>query len=204
MFVDTATIEVRAGSGGSGCASFRRERGVPRGGPDGGDGGRGGDVIVQVDAHMRTLLDFKRYPHLKAGRGMHGQGSNKTGAAGKDVIIQVPVGTVIIDTGSGRVIADLIEPDASTVVAQGGRGGRGNARFASSINQAPRQWERRCGARGASECGQEHTTQQALGGASENRRLPLYYPRTESRPRQTWGMGKLCNGGHSRIDRGGK
>lgn len=141
MFVDTATIEIRAGMGGSGCASFRRERGVPRGGPDGGDGGRGGDVIVQVDAHMRTLLDFKRFPHLKAGRGRHGQGSNKTGAAGKDVIIQVPVGTVIIDTGSGRVIVDLIEPDASTVVAQGGRGGRGNARFASSINQAPRQWE---------------------------------------------------------------
>ncbi len=141
MFVDTATIEVLAGTGGSGCASFRRERGVPRGGPDGGDGGRGGDVVVEVDSHLRTLLDFKRHPHVKAGRGRHGEGSNRTGAAGEDVIIRVPSGTVIFDSASEVVIADMTEPDDRVVVARGGRGGRGNARFVSSVNQAPRQWE---------------------------------------------------------------
>jgi len=141
MFVDRATVVVTAGSGGSGCAAFRRERGIPRGGPSGGDGGKGGDVIMQVDAHMHTLLDFKRRPHLKAGRGMHGEGSNKTGAGGEDIIIRVPPGTVIIDTRSGEVLADLTEPDAVATVALGGRGGRGNARFVSSVNQAPRQWE---------------------------------------------------------------
>ncbi len=141
MFVDTATIEVSAGAGGSGCASFRRERGVPRGGPDGGDGGRGGDVVAQVDSHLRTLLDFRRHPHLKAGRGRHGEGSNRTGAAGKNVIVRVPPGTVILDSASEVVIADLTEPDDRIVVARGGRGGRGNARFVSSVNQAPRQWE---------------------------------------------------------------
>ncbi len=124
MLGERATVVVTAGRGGSGCAAFRREGGVPRGGPNGGEGGRGGDVIVQVDANMRTLLDFKRHPHLNAGRGRHGEGSNKTGAGGEDVIIRVPSGTVIIDAVSGEVIADLTEADARTTVAQGGRGGR--------------------------------------------------------------------------------
>ncbi|MCK4771751.1 MAG: GTPase ObgE [Candidatus Latescibacteria bacterium] len=141
MFIDTVNIYVTAGTGGSGCASFRRERGVPRGGPDGGNGGKGGDVMIEVDAHMRTLLDFKRKPHVKAGRGSHGRGSNKTGADGDDATIRVPPGTVVYDEGTGEMLADLIETGQSVVAAGGGRGGRGNARFATSVNQAPRQWE---------------------------------------------------------------
>ncbi len=141
MFADTATLHVSSGTGGSGCVSFRREKGVPHGGPDGGDGGRGGDVIVAVDPALRTLLDFRRHPHVRAGRGAHGEGSNRTGAAGKDVTVRVPPGTVVIDAGTGEVLADLVDPGAQITVARGGRGGRGNARFASSVNQAPRQWE---------------------------------------------------------------
>jgi len=141
MFIDTATIHVAAGTGGSGCASFRREKGIPKGGPDGGDGGKGGDVVIEVDPHMRTLLDFKQKPHVKAERGGHGMGSSKTGADGDDASVRVPPGTVVYDDGTGEVLADLTEPDQSVIVARGGRGGRGNARFATSVNQAPRQWE---------------------------------------------------------------
>ncbi len=141
MFIDTAKIFITAGTGGSGCASFRREKGVPRGGPDGGDGGKGGDIVIEVDAHMRTLLDFKRYPQVKAGRGSHGQGSNRTGADGDDSVIKVPPGTVVYDDERGEILADLTEADQQFVAARGGRGGRGNARFVSSVNQAPRKWE---------------------------------------------------------------
>lgn len=141
MFIDTAKIFVSAGAGGSGCASFRREKGIPRGGPDGGDGGKGGDIVIEVDAHMRTLLDFRRYPHVKAGRGGHGQGSNKTGAQGDEFVIKVPAGSIVYDDESGEILADLTEADQQFVAARGGRGGRGNARFVSSVNQAPRKWE---------------------------------------------------------------
>ena len=141
MFVDTATVHVVAGTGGSGCVSFRREKSIPRGGPDGGDGGKGGDVIVEVDPHMRTLLDFRRRPHIRAGRGRHGMGANRTGRAGEDATIRVPAGTAIFDQETGEIVADLTGPGERAVVARGGRGGRGNARFASSTNQAPREWE---------------------------------------------------------------
>jgi len=141
MFADTAVIEVTAGTGGSGCVSFRREKFVPRGGPDGGDGGRGGDVVVRVDPALRTLLDTQRRPHIKAERGRHGEGRNRTGRSGVDVTISVPPGTVVYDNDSGECLADLVDDGATVIAARGGRGGRGNARFVSSTNQAPRTWE---------------------------------------------------------------
>ena len=141
MFVDRAKIYVKAGNGGNGIVSFRREKYVPRGGPDGGDGGRGGDVIVRVNPHLQTLLDYRYKQHFKADRGAHGQGSNKTGKSGKNLIIHVPPGTIIKDFETAEIIADLIEPGESVVVAKGGKGGRGNARFATPTNQAPRTSE---------------------------------------------------------------
>jgi GTP-binding protein len=141
MFIDYAKIYVEAGRGGSGCMSFRREKYVPKGGPDGGDGGKGGDVIMQVNAGMRTLQDFQMRKHFRAERGEHGKGANKTGRDGKEVLINVPPGTVVKDAESGAVIADLVQADARFVVARGGHGGRGNARFVTSTHQAPREWE---------------------------------------------------------------
>jgi len=141
MFIDYAKIFVEAGRGGSGCMSFRREKFVPKGGPDGGDGGDGGHVIMQVSAGLRTLQDFHMRKHFRAERGQHGKGANKTGHGGDDVVVHVPPGTVIKDAASGEVLADLVNMDERLVMARGGRGGRGNARFATSTNQAPRDWE---------------------------------------------------------------
>ncbi|RMD94141.1 MAG: GTPase ObgE [Calditrichaeota bacterium] len=141
MFIDKAKIYVKGGHGGSGCVSFRREKYVPKGGPDGGDGGKGGDVILVADPNLSTLLDFKYNPRYEAERGEHGKGANKHGRNGKDKIVRVPVGTVIKNARTGEILGDLIEPGQSIVVARGGRGGRGNARFASPTNQAPREWE---------------------------------------------------------------
>lgn len=141
MFIDQAKIYVKAGDGGNGIVSFRREKFVPRGGPAGGDGGHGGHVIFRVDTHLQTLLDFRYNQHFKAERGANGQGSNKTGKSGKDLIIRVPPGTVVKDFSTGEILCDLIHPGQSVVVAEGGRGGRGNARFATSTNQAPRRAE---------------------------------------------------------------
>jgi GTP-binding protein len=141
MFIDYAKIYVEAGRGGSGCVSFRREKYVPKGGPDGGDGGKGGDVIMQVNAGMRTLQDFQMRKHFRAERGEHGKGANKSGHGGKDVLIEVPPGTVVKDAETGEVLADLVKADERVVIAKGGRGGRGNARFTTSTNQAPREWE---------------------------------------------------------------
>ncbi|MFN8177251.1 MAG: GTPase ObgE [bacterium] len=141
MFLDRAIIEVEAGAGGRGCVSFRREKYVPRGGPDGGDGGDGGSVWLVVDPRRATLQDF-RYRRLFVGpRGSHGLGSNKTGASGEDLLVPVPPGTVVHDDETGDVLYDLTEPDQRVLVARGGRGGRGNARFASSTNRAPRRFE---------------------------------------------------------------
>ncbi|HHW07687.1 MAG TPA: GTPase ObgE [Clostridia bacterium] len=142
MFYDTAKIYVKAGDGGDGVISFRREKYVPEGGPDGGDGGRGGNVVLIVDEGLRTLVDFKYKRHYKAERGQHGRGKNMHGRAGEDLIIRVPPGTVVKDADTGEVLADLIEPGAPVVVAQGGRGGRGNARFLSNKNKAPRMAEK--------------------------------------------------------------
>jgi GTP-binding protein len=146
MFIDRVKITVKAGAGGDGCVSFRREKFVPRGGPDGGHGGDGGDVVVRVDPHMRTLVDLYYRKSYKAERGGHGQGKNMTGRSGAPVIIKVPAGTVIEDAETGAVLADLNEPDQETVIARGGKGGRGNYSFRSAKVQAPRQ--RTLGSRG--------------------------------------------------------
>lgn len=141
MFVDRAVIEVVAGTGGSGAESFRRETGVPRGGPNGGDGGRGGDVVLIADPQLTTLLDYSYRRHYKAGRGQHGMGSNRTGRAGETRELKVPPGTVVRDADTHEVLGELVEAGERLVVAHGGRGGRGNARFSTSTHQAPRRWE---------------------------------------------------------------
>ena len=137
MFHDRAHIHALAGRGGDGGLSFRREKYVPKGGPDGGDGGRGGDVVVHVDPSLRDLSAFRRIKHVKAGKGGNGRGSKKHGADGDDAELRVPVGTQLID-GDGRVVADLTSPNGRVVVARGGQGGRGNARFATPTRQTPR------------------------------------------------------------------
>jgi GTP-binding protein len=142
MFVDRVVIEVQAGPGGSGAEAFRREKGVPRGGPAGGDGGRGGDVVLEADSNLSTLLDYSYQRHYKAERGMHGEGSNKTGRSGEDALLRVPPGTVVRDAESGEFLGEVLADGDRLVVARGGRGGRGNARFKSATRQAPRRWER--------------------------------------------------------------
>ncbi len=137
-FVDECTIHVRGGDGGNGAVSFRREAHVPRGGPDGGDGGRGGDVVLTADPSVSSLLDLHRSPHRRAQRGRHGEGSNKAGAEGADLVVAAPVGTVVGDRATGAVLADLTRPGARFVAARGGRGGRGNASLASAGRRAPR------------------------------------------------------------------
>ncbi len=141
MFVDSVVIEVRAGNGGSGAEAFRREKGVPRGGPSGGDGGKGGDVRLVVDRALTTLSDYRYRRHHRAERGMHGEGSRRTGKSGGDLDLRVPPGTIAIDDGTGDVLGELLKPDEVRVVARGGRGGRGNARFRSPTRQTPRRWE---------------------------------------------------------------
>ncbi len=138
MFYDEVDIYVKAGDGGDGCVAFRREKYVPFGGPAGGDGGKGGDVLLAVDTHLNTLYRFSRRRHFKAKNGQHGRGKNQHGAAGADVRVPVPPGTVVYDADSGDLLGDLTEPEQELIVARGGRGGRGNARFATSTNQAPR------------------------------------------------------------------
>jgi GTP-binding protein len=141
MFVDEAKIRVKAGDGGNGCLAFRREKFVPRGGPSGGDGGRGGDVIMESSERHNTLVHFRFNPEYKAQRGRHGEGSNRTGAEGHHVVLKVPVGTIVYDAESGERLHDFSRPDERLVIARGGRGGRGNARFATSTHQAPRECE---------------------------------------------------------------
>jgi len=141
MFIDEAKIRVAAGSGGNGCMAFRREKFVPRGGPSGGDGGKGGDVIMESSERHNTLVHFRFNPEHKAVRGRHGEGSNKTGHDGADVVLKVPVGTIVYDEETGEKVFDFSAPDQSFVIARGGRGGRGNARFATSVHQAPREHE---------------------------------------------------------------
>lgn len=141
MLIDSARVTVRAGRGGDGCVSFRREKYVPHGGPNGGDGGRGGDVVLVVNRNLNTLLSLHNRALVTAERGRHGQGSNKTGASGASVTIDIPPGTVVRDSSSGEILGDLCEPDQRLVVAAGGRGGRGNARFATATNRTPRRAE---------------------------------------------------------------
>lgn len=141
MFADQAIVNVYAGTGGSGADAFRREAGVPRGGPSGGNGGKGGDVILRADGQLSTLLDFRYQQHYRAERGQHGMGKNQTGRDGADLVLRVPPGTVARDADTGERLGELLEDGEELVVAQGGRGGRGNAAFKTSTRQAPRRWE---------------------------------------------------------------
>lgn len=137
-FIDEAKFYVKAGDGGNGCVSFRREKYVPKGGPNGGDGGRGGNVILRANNSLRSLIDFRFRSHFKAERGEHGKGKDMHGRKGKDYIIDVPIGSVIKDFDSGEMIADLKADGETVVVAKGGEGGMGNPHFASSTNRTPR------------------------------------------------------------------
>ena len=142
MFVDVAKIYVKAGDGGDGAVAFLREKYRPFGGPAGGDGGKGGDVIIVATSRKHTLLDFEYRTKFIAQNGQHGKGKNQAGRDGEDLIIEVPVGTVVKDAITGEILCDLVEVGQSCVVAWGGRGGRVNARFASPTNQAPRYAEK--------------------------------------------------------------
>jgi len=141
VFVDEAKIFVKAGSGGNGCVAFRREKYVPRGGPSGGDGGHGGSIFLEANPNDNTLLRYRYNREFKADRGRHGEGSNCTGHSGEDMILQVPVGTLVFDDANSEVIADLALPGQRVLVARGGRGGRGNQNFAKPWHQAPREHE---------------------------------------------------------------
>jgi GTP-binding protein len=141
MFIDEARIRIKAGDGGDGCMAFRREKFVPRGGPSGGDGGHGGDVVMSSSLSHNTLVHFRFNPEHKAQRGGHGLGSNCSGAAGESVTLKVPVGTLLYNDETGELIHDFTRPDETIVIARGGRGGRGNQHFATSTHQAPREHE---------------------------------------------------------------
>jgi GTP-binding protein len=141
VFIDEVIISVKAGNGGNGCLAFRREKFVPRGGPSGGDGGRGGDVVLTASPHYNTLLHFRFNPEHKAERGRHGEGSNRTGRVGESIELPVPVGTIVYDAATGELLHDFTEAGDRFVVARGGRGGRGNARFATATHQAPTEHE---------------------------------------------------------------
>ncbi|NLN10349.1 MAG: GTPase ObgE, partial [Acidobacteria bacterium] len=138
MFLDEATIHVRGGRGGRGCVAFRREKYVPRGGPSGGDGGQGGSVVLLADARLNTLYHLQFQSLYPAERGRHGEGSRRTGRSGADLEVRVPPGTVIDDAATGERLGELLADGERLVVAQGGRGGKGNAHFATATNQAPR------------------------------------------------------------------
>lgn len=150
MFIDEAKIRVKAGDGGNGCMAFRREKFVPRGGPSGGDGGKGGDIVMESSERHNTLVHFRFNPEHTAERGRHGEGSNRTGREGGDVVLKVPVGTIVYDDETGEKAFEFTKADERFVIARGGRGGRGNARFATSVHQAPREHE-------AGRPGEEHT-----------------------------------------------
>jgi GTP-binding protein len=141
MFIDEAKIRIKAGDGGNGCMAFRREKFVPRGGPSGGDGGNGGDIIMESSQRHNTLIHFRFNPEHKADRGRHGEGSNCTGKEGEDMVLQVPVGTSVFDDETGELVHDFERPDERVIIARGGRGGRGNQHFATPTHQAPREHE---------------------------------------------------------------
>ena len=141
MFIDLVVVHVAAGTGGSGCVSFRREKFYPMGGPDGGDGGRGGDVLVRADRNLATLLDYTYRDQWTAERGQHGMGSNKTGRSADDLVLPVPPGTLVRERDSGRVLGEVLDHGDELVVAKGGRGGKGNTFFATSTHQSPREWQ---------------------------------------------------------------
>ena len=202
MFVDEVDIEVTAGHGGRGAMSFRREKFVPRGGPDGGDGGNGGSIYIVASPHINTLVNFRFHPEFQADRGKHGQGSNRRGGNGRDLEIPVPIGTLVYEhdpeDGSWRPLVDLTEEGARALIADGGRGGFGNAYFATSTNSAPRKFQpglpgeqkrlrlhlkllADVGLVGLSEQREVHADRTHLRGAAEDRRLPVHDAHAESR-----------------------
>lgn len=139
MFIDQASITVKAGKGGDGIVSFRREKFIPKGGPDGGNGGRGGNIILRADKQLNTLMDFRYKRSYVAKGGARGMGANKTGASAEDVVVRVPAGTVIMEKDAKGIVADLVDDKQEVIVAKGGRGGKGNAEFATPTDQAPRR-----------------------------------------------------------------
>ncbi len=141
MFVDRVVVRVEAGTGGSGCTSFRREFRVPMGGPDGGDGGRGGDIIIRGDVNLATLLDYTYRDRWVAERGDHGSGSNKSGHAGADIVLPVPPGTIVRNAETGEILAEVLVDGQEQIIAKGGRGGKGNSFFATPTHQSPREWQ---------------------------------------------------------------
>jgi GTP-binding protein len=141
MFIDRVNVKVAAGTGGSGCTSFRREKFAPLGGPDGGDGGKGGDIYVKADPNLATLLDYTYRNQWTADRGQHGQGSNRTGRSGEDLTLPVPPGTIVRDQDTGELVGEVMEPGDTLRVAKGGRGGKGNAFFVTATHQSPREWQ---------------------------------------------------------------
>ena len=141
MFIDRVIVRVTAGSGGSGIASFRREKFAPLGGPDGGDGGKGGDVILRADSNLATLLDYSYRDKWEAESGKHGSGSNMTGHSGADITLPVPPGTVVRNQETGEIVGEVLEDGDSIVLAKGGRGGKGNSWFATSVHRSPREWQ---------------------------------------------------------------
>ena len=141
MFIDRVIVRVAAGAGGSGISAFRREKFAPLGGPDGGDGGKGGDVIIRADNNLATLLDFTYRDAWEAERGDHGSGNNKTGRSGNDIILPVPTGTIVRNKETNEIIAEVLESGDEFVIARGGRGGKGNAFFATSVHRSPREWQ---------------------------------------------------------------
>ena len=142
MFIDEATIQAHGGKGGNGCSAFRKEKYAPRGGPDGGNGGDGGSVYLRANPNLTTLMDIPTRTIYEAEKGTPGMGKNMTGRCGRDLVVDVPPGTIVRDAATGMVLRDLTQPGETVLVAQGGRGGRGNKSFASSINRAPRQCEK--------------------------------------------------------------
>lgn len=198
MFVDQVKVYVKGGDGGNGMVAFRREKYVPKGGPAGGDGGKGGDVVFEVDEGLRTLMDFRYKKHFKAIRGEHGMSKNQHGRNADDMVIKVPPGTVVTDDDTKQVIADLTEHGQQAVIARGGRGGRGNSRFATPANPAPQlsengepgkeryvvlEFKSACGCRTCRipECWKIHFTVCCLICKAENCGLSLYNACPESR-----------------------
>ena len=176
-FIDRARVHVEAGTGGSGCTSFRREHRVPMGGPDGGDGGHGGDVIIKGDRNLATLLDYSYRDRWVAERGEHGMGNNKTGRSGADVTLPVPAGTVVRDANSRELLGEVLDDGDSFVVAKAGRGGKGNTFFATATHQSPREWQP--GEEGEVRAAEEEKsdegmrTVEAIGPARDGSDLPV-------------------------------